>query len=344
MSGKTITNSEGAGSAAALGFDYEAIPPEHRETLREDACRIRKRLVETAVGVMEIGERLHRSHELLPHGAWLPWLVAETGMSEQWSRNCIDVFLRFRNDAAIFAELDVALAPTAIVRLAGAPEAAYQEIVDRVRAGERIRVSDVEDAIRHHKGSDKPDAGTRFRPAGKKEVEAGRIAVYQLTQARPVVMELAGVAIDLGRELEKESPNLKRLRKMVVALKRNASSIQMAFANDITRKHLEDLKKSGQSPSTLTGWIPVEYVLPENVASVDQTVHMNHIICLEDGKKVEDLAAHLRALGTTPEAYRQKWRLPPEYPMQAPRRILQSGKLYEFDMDAGRLVPLAGTS
>ena len=44
---------------------------------------------------MEIGECLYRAKEALPHGAWLPWLATETGMSEQWSCDCINLFIRF---------------------------------------------------------------------------------------------------------------------------------------------------------------------------------------------------------------------------------------------------------
>jgi predicted transcriptional regulator len=43
------------------------------------------------------------------------------------------------------------------------------------------------------------------------------------------------------------------------------------------------------------------------------------IICLEDGKKLKMLKRHLRtAYNLTPEEYRAKWRLPPDYPMVAP--------------------------
>ncbi|WP_062015517.1 MucR family transcriptional regulator [Aureimonas sp. AU4] len=44
----------------------------------------------------------------------------------------------------------------------------------------------------------------------------------------------------------------------------------------------------------------------------------DYLICLEDGKKFKSLKRHLMTdFGLTPEAYRQKWGLPADYPMVA---------------------------
>jgi predicted transcriptional regulator len=48
-------------------------------------------------------------------------------------------------------------------------------------------------------------------------------------------------------------------------------------------------------------------------------VHDDYIVCLEDGKKLKMLKRYLRAkYDMSPEEYRRKWNLPPEYPMVAP--------------------------
>jgi predicted transcriptional regulator len=45
----------------------------------------------------------------------------------------------------------------------------------------------------------------------------------------------------------------------------------------------------------------------------------DYIVCLEDGKKFKSLRRHLRTrYQMTPEQYREKWGLPPDYPMVAP--------------------------
>ncbi len=53
--------------------------------------------------------------------------------------------------------------------------------------------------------------------------------------------------------------------------------------------------------------------------SVKKSVTPDYIVCLEDGKKFKSLKRHLRTQYTmTPEQYREKWDLPPDYPMVAP--------------------------
>ena len=53
--------------------------------------------------------------------------------------------------------------------------------------------------------------------------------------------------------------------------------------------------------------------------SVKKSITPDHIVCLEDGKKFKSLKRHLRTqYSMTPEQYREKWGLPPDYPMVAP--------------------------
>ncbi len=52
---------------------------------------------------------------------------------------------------------------------------------------------------------------------------------------------------------------------------------------------------------------------------VKKSVFADHIVCLEDGKKLKMLKRHLKtAYNMTPDQYRDKWGLPPDYPMVAP--------------------------
>ena len=53
--------------------------------------------------------------------------------------------------------------------------------------------------------------------------------------------------------------------------------------------------------------------------SVKKSVTADHIVCLEDGRTFKSLKRHLRAkCDMSPEQYRAKWGLPPDYPMVAP--------------------------
>ena len=50
-----------------------------------------------------------------------------------------------------------------------------------------------------------------------------------------------------------------------------------------------------------------------------KSIHPDYLICLEDGKKFKSLKRHLRThYNLSPEAYREKWSLGPDYPMVAP--------------------------
>jgi predicted transcriptional regulator len=79
----------------------------------------------------------------------------------------------------------------------------------------------------------------------------------------------------------------------------------------------------GQVHSALTrvssghGEVPSEP--PKPAISVKKSVTPDHIVCLEDGKKFKSLKRHLRTqYNMTPEQYREKWGLAPDYPMVAP--------------------------
>ena len=52
---------------------------------------------------------------------------------------------------------------------------------------------------------------------------------------------------------------------------------------------------------------------------VKRSVTPEHIVCLEDGLKFKSLKRHLRTrYNLTPDQYREKWGLPPDYSMVAP--------------------------
>jgi predicted transcriptional regulator len=53
--------------------------------------------------------------------------------------------------------------------------------------------------------------------------------------------------------------------------------------------------------------------------TIKKSITPDYIVCLEDGKKFKSLKRHLRTqYNVTPEQYRDKWGLPPDYPMVAP--------------------------
>ncbi len=67
---------------------------------------------------------------------------------------------------------------------------------------------------------------------------------------------------------------------------------------------------------------PAEPVRP--AVPIKKSVTPEYIVCLEDGKKLKMLKRHLRSTyNMTPDEYRAKWGLPPDYPMVAPNYAAQ---------------------
>lgn len=72
------------------------------------------------------------------------------------------------------------------------------------------------------------------------------------------------------------------------------------------------LKGLGQAPEPV-----VEKQEP--AVSIRASVKPDHIVCLEDGKKLKMLKRYLRTnYDMSPDEYRRKWNLPSDYPMVAP--------------------------
>jgi predicted transcriptional regulator len=60
--------------------------------------------------------------------------------------------------------------------------------------------------------------------------------------------------------------------------------------------------------------VPLQPAVP-----IRRSVTPDYIVCLEDGKKLKMLKRHLRtSYNLTPDEYRTKWQLGPDYPMVAP--------------------------
>ncbi len=67
---------------------------------------------------------------------------------------------------------------------------------------------------------------------------------------------------------------------------------------------------------------------PTPAVPAKRSITPDFLICLEDGKKLKMLKRHLKtAYNMTPEEYRERWGLPPDYPMVSPNYAKQRSKL-----------------
>ncbi|WP_126175208.1 MucR family transcriptional regulator [Tsuneonella rigui] len=108
------------------------------------------------------------------------------------------------------------------------------------------------------------------------------------------------------------------------------SEMLITLTSDIVAAHVSNNTLSVDEVPTLIstvygalaglgGSAPVEEARPEPAVSVRASVKRDHLVCLEDGKKMKMLKRHLMTEhGMTPDDYRQRWGLAADYPMVAP--------------------------
>lgn len=88
------------------------------------------------------------------------------------------------------------------------------------------------------------------------------------------------------------------------------------------------IQKVHQSLSTIGHPIEKQPERPVPAVPVKKSVTNDFIICLEDGKPLKMLKRHLKtAYNISPEEYRERWGLTPDYPMVAPNYAKQRSEL-----------------
>ncbi len=99
--------------------------------------------------------------------------------------------------------------------------------------------------------------------------------------------------------------------------------------NSVSAQDLPNLIRDVyQSLSTVGEPKEVEPERPSPAVPVKRSITPDYLICLEDGKKLKMLKRHLKtAYDMTPEQYRERWGLAPDYPMVAPNYAKQRSQL-----------------
>jgi predicted transcriptional regulator len=77
---------------------------------------------------------------------------------------------------------------------------------------------------------------------------------------------------------------------------------------------------------------------PTPAVPVKKSVTPDYLISLEDGRRYKSLKRHLNGRGLTPDQYRAKWGLTPDYPMVAANYAKQRSELAR-SMGLGRKRP-----
>ena len=104
-----------------------------------------------------------------------------------------------------------------------------------------------------------------------------------------------------------------RLGADIVAAYVSRNAVSADAVPEIIRSVYGALEGLNRSPA------PVLDEKPKPAVPVGRSIQHDYIVCLEDGKKFKSLKRHLRSrYDMSPEDYRRRWGLPPDYPMVAP--------------------------
>jgi predicted transcriptional regulator len=116
----------------------------------------------------------------------------------------------------------------------------------------------------------------------------------------------------LPERTQREAPDLRQLTAWVVASFVSNHSLPVSEVPELIKLTYRAFAESGRASKnravTRTPAVPIE-----------QSVADDFIVCLEDGRRLKTLKRYLRQqYSLTPQQYRARWALPPDYPMVAP--------------------------
>ncbi len=114
-----------------------------------------------------------------------------------------------------------------------------------------------------------------------------------------------------------EGRPLNHVSEIVSAYVSNNSLPANQISELITTVHQTLMHMGEKPPEKLKPAVPTK-----------KSIKPDYIVCLEDGKRLKMLKRHLRtSYDLSPEEYRQKWGLPNDYPMVAPKYAAQRSEL-----------------
>ena len=118
-----------------------------------------------------------------------------------------------------------------------------------------------------------------------------------------------------------QSKDLLTLTTEIVAAHVSNNTVALGDLPQLINQIYSSLANIGSAPAAPA-------VRPQPAVSIKKSVQPDYIVCLEDGKKLKMLKRHLKtAYNMTPEQYRERWNLAPDYPMVAPNYARQRSRL-----------------
>jgi predicted transcriptional regulator len=131
-----------------------------------------------------------------------------------------------------------------------------------------------------------------------------------------------------------------RLSAGIVSAYVGRNAVAVSAVQDVLSQVYHALSRLGEPPAAAP---PTSQRLRPAVP-ISRSVQHDHIVCLEDGKQLKMLKRYLRSrYALTPEEYRRRWGLPPDYPMVAPD-YAERRSAFAKEIGLGRGVRRRGSS
>ncbi|MBA4792796.1 MAG: MucR family transcriptional regulator [Phenylobacterium sp.] len=116
-----------------------------------------------------------------------------------------------------------------------------------------------------------------------------------------------------GEPDERSGENLARLSADIVAAYVSRNAVSTDAVPDLIRSVFSAMTGLNRPQQ------PVPEERPKPAVPISRSVQDDYIVCLEDGKRLKMLKRYLRSrYDMSPDEYRRRWGLPPDYPMVAP--------------------------
>lgn len=248
--------------------------------------------------IIQIGERLIEAKELLPHGAWLPWLAEEVEFSERTAQNFMRLAREWRNPQAL-ADLGKEKALKLLILPVEEREAFLQEhdVVD-------MTSRELEHAIRER------DEAKRAAEQAALDLEDANAKIKQLESAPKEVYrdEDAIAKAEADAKKAAESEWKKQIGVLEAKLKAAESRAEDAVAEsaEVVRLRAElDAARAAQTKAAVSGDADLAAFELLFESAQEQINKMHGLLLKVRGRGDEELAGKLaRALGALADKVR----------------------------------------
>ena len=126
-------------------FDYSALSAEHAKLATDAAAAIKSSQKNIGGHVLAIGEKLAAVKKVLDHGQFGGWIKAEPSLTARTAQNFMTAWAALGDKS----ETDSHLPPTTLYALTApsTPPAVREQVVERLKAGERVEPATVKAII-----------------------------------------------------------------------------------------------------------------------------------------------------------------------------------------------------